>query len=885
MKISTKSQFCWILAGLLSLTVLVPAHAQKLELTQAEQAWIEAHPAIKVGGESDWMPFDFVNEQGQYSGITNDYLKLIAQRTGLQFEVEIDSFDNLMQKLYRGDIDLLPAVHYNEERSRTFNYTSKYHQVSEYFFARDDAGVASRKDLSKKTIAMVRGFTSIPRLREAYPDLEVLEFDSVDETINAVVTYQADLLFESLATLSYTLSQKSITNIHPVFQLENAKPKDLFMASREDMPELAVIISKVLENIEAAEKRPILTKWFGGLSLPQASTTNMAKPVILTDEERDWIEQHPAIRVHNELDWPPFNFNVDGRPSGFSVEYMNLVATTVGLELEYINGPSWNQFLDMMRAGDLDVMLNIVQTPARLEYLTYTQPYSITSPVLAVRDQETDIGSLEELGQRKLCLPKGSSSHEYLQKEHPNLNLLALADALSCLHAVLDGRAFASLDGYSVLQRLVREKALPGLRVSSIPVDPDMASVMRIATLKDETILRDILQKGMDSLDRETLKTLRKKWLGTEGIRDTGESQVQLSPEEIAFISEHPAIRVHNELDWPPFNFNEDERPRGYSIDYMNLLAAKAGLQIEYISGPSWQQFIDMIQSGELDVMLNITITPERAEYLNFTENYIHSPSVAMVRDSTLQAQSLQDLHGKRVAVTAGFFTEEILAREHPEIVLVPVSDSLDALYAVLEGRADAMLDDLPVTEYLIRENSLVGLHIAFITRDPLLASFNAVGVRKDWPVLRDILQKAMDSVDQEEVTELRQKWLGLSLEPEAQDDLSRTMYWLLGATLGVFAILFAFNRISIYLSQGEEIGLQTGTLRYRILILGSISIFVALVGTLGWLALDHIKERILGDVENNLENALITTVQRLDVWTDQQANVLNQIAKNPTLV
>ena len=635
MKTSSKSQFCWILAGLLLLTVLVPAHAQKLELTQAEQAWIEAHPVIKVGGESDWMPFDFVNEQGQYSGITNDYLKLISQRTGLQFEVEIDSFDNLMQKLDRGDIDLLPAVHYNEERSRTFNYTSKYHQVSEYFFARDDAGAASRKDLSRKTIAMVRGFTSIPTLREAHPDLEVLEFDSVDETINAVVTYQADLLFESLATLSYTLSQKSITNIHPVFQLESAKPRDLFMASRREMPELASIISKVFENIAESEKQPILIKWLGGVEPPQPSKTEL---VILTIEERTWIEQHPVIRVHNELDWPPFNFNDNGQP-------------------------------------------------------------------------------------------------------------------------------------------------------------------------------------------------------------------------------------------------------RGFSIDYMNLLAERTGLQIEYISGPSWQQFLGMVQSDELDVMLNITITPERDEFLNFTDNYIHSPSVVMVRDPTLEAQSLQDLHGKRVAVTAGFSTEEILARDHPEIVIVPVADSLDALYAVLDGRADAMVDDLPVTEYLIRENSINGLHIAFITRDPLLASYNAVGVRKDWPVLRDILQKAMDTLTEEEVTELRQKWLGLPSEPEAQESLSRTMYWLIGVTLGVFVILFALNRISIHLSQGEELGLQTGTPRFRILILGSISIFVALVGIIGWLALDHIREKILWDVENNLENALITTAQRLDGWTEQQANVMNQMVKNPELV
>jgi PAS domain S-box-containing protein len=888
LKALSKIRLIWAFASLLLVISFNSAHAQNLELTNAEKAWIEEHPIIKVGGELDWVPFDFVNEQGQYSGITSDYLKLISHQTGLQFEIETDSFNNLIQKFGRGEIDLLPAVHYTRERDQTYNFTSKYHQVSEYFFARDDAGVSSPNNLSGKTIALVRGFTSINIIRKTYPDLEILEFDSVEQTISAVITYKADLLFESLANISYTLNQKSITNIHPVFQLEDAEPKELFMASRTDMPELARIISKVLENLGAEDKQPILFKWLGGVQPPQSSATVLAKPVRLTDEEQSLIGRHPVIRVHNEMGWPPFNFNVDGQPTGFSIEYMNLVAAAVGLEVEYISGPSWNQFLDMMRAGELDVMLNIVKTPARLEYLTYTTPYAITSPVVATQDQRTDISSLEELGQNPLCLPKGSSSHEYLLRVHPELNLLPLPDTLSCLHAVLDGRAYASLEGYSVLRHLVREYALPGLQISSVSVDPNMSSIMRIATIKGARTLRDVLQKGMDSIDQETLKALRKKWLGTEGIRDTGDSEAGLSPDEIAWIAEHPVIRVHSSLNWPPFMFYEDDQLKGLFFEHMNLIAAKAGLQIEYIRGPSWQEFLGMIQSDELDVMVGITPTPQRAEYLHFTSQYSQSPTVVVVKGQAQDVRSLDDLHGKRVVMQEGTFAVEVISREHPEIELILEESVLKALYAVLEGRADAVVDDLPSIQYLIEKNMLNGLEVAFVTWEPNLTSVSALGIRKDWPILRDILQKAMDSVPQKEVTELREKWLGLleeSVAQDNQDNLSSTVYLLLAATLGIFLILFALSRLSSYFSRGDELGLQTGTLRFRILILSSTSIVIALVGILGWLALDHIKEKILRDVEHNLENALITTAQRLDIWVDQQANVLHQIVNNPTVV
>jgi two-component system sensor histidine kinase EvgS len=234
------------IAGLLLLLATLLASAQELLLTEAERYWIEEHQLIKVGGELDWVPFAFVNEQGEYAGIANDYLELISRQTGLKFEVELDSWNNLIQKINNGDIDLIPAIQYSEERGKAYNFSKKYLQVSEYVFAREDSGIISESDLSGRTAAMVRGFASIDILRQAYPELEILEFGSVDEAIEAVATNKADILFDALATLSFTLRQKSITDIHPVFTLKGKKPFDLFMASRKDMPELASIVGELL---------------------------------------------------------------------------------------------------------------------------------------------------------------------------------------------------------------------------------------------------------------------------------------------------------------------------------------------------------------------------------------------------------------------------------------------------------------------------------------------------------------------------------------------------------------------------------------------------------------------------------------------------------------
>ncbi len=260
----TRLFYLLILTGALLITVQSVAAvegAQTVELTEEERQWIEKNPVVRVGGELDWIPFDFVDKQGRYSGVCSEYLELITEKTGLRFEIVTDSWSNLLSKLDAGKLDMLPAVYFTEERSQRYNFTTKYHQVTEYIFAREDVDVNSLRDISGKTIAMVKGFASIEKLKHHYSDVNILEVDSVDDAINAVVTYRAELMFDSLAALSHTLKQKSITNIRPQFTLDGFIPYDLHMVTHHSLPRLTSILSKSIAAIEGAEKQAILSKW------------------------------------------------------------------------------------------------------------------------------------------------------------------------------------------------------------------------------------------------------------------------------------------------------------------------------------------------------------------------------------------------------------------------------------------------------------------------------------------------------------------------------------------------------------------------------------------------------------------------------------------------
>jgi len=885
LKIWPKISAAGLAVSLLAFASFALAQSQVLELTAAEKAFIEDHPVIKVGGEVDWAPFDFADAQGRHAGVAADYLDLISKRTGLQFEVQLDTFGNLFDKFSEGDIDLLPAIYYSEERSAAFNFSAKYHQVAQYVFARDDAGIASPDDLAGKTAAVLRGYVVVGLLREAYPDLNVIEFDSFEETIDAVVTYRADILFDSIAKLNYSLRHRSITNIHPAFAFREIKNFDLFMASRKGMPELASIITKVIEGISEEEKNAILSRWLGDATSTRNEGVGEQNPFALSDDEMLWVQEHPVIRVHNEMDWPPFNFNVDGEPRGFSIEFMNLVADTVGLQVEYVSGPSWQQFLDMIRSGELDVISNAANTAERQTYMNFTSPFFDQAVAVVVGESTSDISSVEDLRRKRVSVVEGFFHQEYMETNYPEAELVLVPDTLASLYAVLEGRADAMMSSYPVTRYLIERYSLTGLRVAAISRDAELISSNAMAVRLDWPTLRDILQKGIDAQDEQEIAALRQKWFGTESAETAAVSKTALTAEEKAWIAEHPVIRVHNEKAWPPYNFNVNGQPTGFSIDYMNLVARQAGLRVEYITGPSWDEFKLMIQSNELDVMLNTTQTPERRKIVNFTRPYARISAAIIVKDPDLKIQSVDDLRGLRVSATRGFSTEEYFTESFPDVELVLEDNLLDTLYAVLEGRADATMDDFAALNYLMQQHGLPGLRVAFLSADPEFAESPSMGVRKDWPILRDILQKSMDSLDESDVVELRERWLGIEKELVVTEQAPNKALWILGGVLGIFVLLMLLNVISRRFASGEGEVLQTGTQRFRMLIFGFLSIFVVLVVIVGSIALDRIKEKILNDVAGNLENVLVSTSDRLGVWVELQQGVLKQIAMNPVLV
>ena len=133
----------------------------------------------------------------------------------------------------------------------------------------------------------------------------------------------------------------------------------------------------------------------------------------------------------------------------------------------------------------------------------------------------------------------------------------------------------------------------------------------------------------------------------------------------------------------------------------MNLLASKLGIEVQYVSGPTWNDFINMIKNNELDVMLNIARSPEREGFLVFTPPYVTMMQALFTRENVPLVSSIEGLYGKTFAIPKGFYLQDVL-KSYPEIKILEVSNTTEAITGSISlGRQTALFDIMPVINYI----------------------------------------------------------------------------------------------------------------------------------------------------------------------------------------
>jgi signal transduction histidine kinase/ABC-type amino acid transport substrate-binding protein len=299
-------------------------------------------------------------------------------------------------------------------------------------------------------------------------------------------------------------------------------------------------------------------------------------------------------------------------------------------------------------------------------------------------------------------------------------------------------------------------------------------------------------------------------------------SKTPLTEQEQVWLDRKHTVRVRLS-HVPPYHISAPD-PQGISVDYLKLIGKRFGINFSFVSPPGgWQDALNDM-TGErkyCDLLMTMTKTPEREKLFSLTQDYLSSPLVIINRTGTDFISQMKDLNGRNVALEKGFVVKDRLEREYPQIRIVICDTSLKALQSVAGGTSDAYIGNLAIASYLINNNGLKNLRVA--APSPFGNQNLAMAVRKDWPELASIINKALDAMTEAEESEIRNRWL--SIRYEHVIDRKQLWSWVAGLT-ALFTLILAVTifwnkrlKREIDLRNQSETMLRIKELEYRSLI------------------------------------------------------------------
>jgi signal transduction histidine kinase len=489
----------------------VPAQADTVELTPAEQAWVQAHPVLRLGVAGEYPPYYFAPAApSQPHGFLVESIALWAERLGMQLEiVRFATHDEAMRAVEARRVDMLPLVQSRRDLGASQLVTQPVFAANQVLVARRDLSDISPTDnFGRYRVAAVEDSPAAALLAERFPQANVVLFASPDLALRAVASGSADLFVGYQQVVVYHVEKLLLANL--VIR-RNLGPgsQPIGPAVRKDATELRALLAKANASVTAADRSELAARWLPAGALVSAPSESAP----LTPAEREWVERFGRIRVGFDASFSPISRVGDlGEPEGMAIDYLRLVLQKTGLVDAREVGGSFADVYAQGVAGDLDVLVGVARNPQRRADYEFVGPFVRIPTAIVMRDDDPHlITDTREFGVRKIALLKQHFLMPELRARHPGIQLVELDRQDQVLAAIDTGAADVALGNLKVVNELIERHYGGKLRITGTVANGD--SELYFGVRQGMPELTQVMRKGLDAISDAEISAIQQRWL------------------------------------------------------------------------------------------------------------------------------------------------------------------------------------------------------------------------------------------------------------------------------------------------------------------------------------------------------------------------------------
>lgn len=474
-----------------------------------------------------------------------------------------------------------------------------------------------------------------------------------------------------------------------------------------------------------------------------------------TQEELNYIKNKKEIIVSNEIDYEPIDFNVDGKPMGYSIDLLEAILKNSGLKINYVSN-TWTNLYNDFENKKIDLVHTLYKSKEREEKFIFSKGYLQGVHAFVTNKNLEKISTIEELFGKRVGVTKGWFQETYI-KQFPQIERVYYDNLEDKLKALSYGEIDAIINNKYVANYFIKKYGFIELKVSDFVGNElnKKTNTFHFAANKEDKILINIINKAFNNLSQEELEEISSKWFGKDE-KDLG--FLKLTKEEKEYLKSIKSIKFPTYSDWRPFNFVENGVEKGYIIELTKIIAGKLNINLEFINGYVWDEHKQMLLENRVDLIGNMAKTPEREKLYLFANNPTLVVSSALVSKDNYK--NFNELTGKKLGTLKGSAQEAYVKKKYPYINFVSYGNVLELIQAISNAEVDAIMDNYSVINYqLSRLNLLNDLKINIVLDDNGLTLPLHYAVNQANPILLSIINKTYSLIPIDEINNLKKKW------------------------------------------------------------------------------------------------------------------------------
>ncbi|MCE9678792.1 transporter substrate-binding domain-containing protein [Shewanella sp. AS1] len=690
-------------------------------------------PLTLVMGE-DSYPYQFVDDTGEVQGVLVDLWREWSLQTDTPIRFVPRYWQDSLTLLSQGEADIHLGMAPTEERRQIFDFAEPISSVSTYLYLRQSLGnKSSIKELQPYRIGVVTGSSHESILSEQNTGLSFRYYPSRMALLEGVNRGDVDIFAGMEGYLRDNAVSRAVLDAFPV-------------ANR-------LLIHKV--NMQPAVikgDRALLAKINQGFSL-------------VSDDVKQKIEKHwlgyskdtNTLIITTTTGIQPFvDIGGDGEPQGMYIDIWKLWSKKTGINVEF-KPNAMAETLEDLKYGRADIQVgypesNTIKTG-------YHRAWRIAQVTSRIFSYKAPVKQKDDFAGERIGVMPTAPYLSKLKAALPESELKFYTDVTEMIAAAKAGyiSAFVASSAWT------QHHLLTSGNWSDFYPFLDLTFVTDIygLTRNQDTGLAKRIASGFNLISQDELANIERKWILNSEDRTVNveRAPLMLTAEQTDYLSQLKPLKIGYLKDWRPMEYQGAEGQfQGINSEMISRFAKELGLKFEPVAFDEWNELLDALKKGRVDIVGSVAQTASREKELLFTQFYWPSPWGLVTDRSELSIFNLSQLRGKRLAVVAGYHLNTRLMDHIQGIELVLVPNFRAGIDAVSQGNADGFLEKVVNLSVELSEPHYRDLKMS------VLADFSSeqshFALNPALTRLVPILDKVIAQISMEDQRQIYQHWI-----------------------------------------------------------------------------------------------------------------------------